>query len=156
MYGGDPVMVLTMELHFCPWPSTDCCSMSFSIPFLSPCKYLPSGPAHDRSTANYHLWEEINSLVCSEPATSSFSVVLSYSCVRSDIDTSHPISLPQTAQHFSCLFPTPFGVSVPVSLCLPKVPHKNVISAWRIVLLSVVSSPASFVMLCSSVLSVLG
>lgn len=88
----------------------DCSSMSFFILFLNPCKYLPSDPAHDRSTANYHLWEETNSLLCSEPATPQFCVVLSHSHVRSDIETSHPINLPQTAQHFSCLFPRHFGL----------------------------------------------
>lgn len=98
------------NVHFPRWPSTDCSSMSFCIPVLNPCKYLPSDPAHDRSTANYPLWEETNSLVCSEPATPQFWVELSRSCVRSDIETSHPSSLPQTAQHFSCLFLRPLGL----------------------------------------------
>lgn len=91
-------------------PSMDCSSMSLFIPFSNPCKYLPSHPAHDRSTANYHLWEETNSLVCSEPAAPHFCVVLSCSHVRSDIETSHPTNLPQISQHFSCLFLRLFGV----------------------------------------------
>lgn len=67
---------------FLPW--------AFSCLFKTPVNICHL-PLHNRSTANYHLREETNSLVCSEPANPQFCVVFSHSCVRSDIETLHPI-----------------------------------------------------------------